>query len=86
METDSAEELRSRTVETVKIGGVKGKCARELEARLARDKELEKMERQTTTQLHLMGKGKVRKVRRKDEDSEDEDHVPLYKWAPQRQK
>lgn len=82
------EELRrlQKERETVKFGGGKSRDARELDARIARDKELAKLERQATLQVQLMGKGSARKVRRKDQDSDDEDVIPIYKWKPQRQK
>ena len=65
--------------------GGKSREAKELEARIARDEELKKMERKTALQIQLMGKGSARKIRRKDEDSDDET-IPVYKWKPQRQK
>jgi len=81
-----AAELRTRPQNGIKLGGAtKSRDARELEARIARDAELAKMERQMTLQVQLMGKGSARKVRRKDEDSDDE-RPPIYKWKPQRQK
>jgi Utp11 protein len=63
--------------------------AKELEARLDRLKKIEKMERQTTVQVQLMGKGKRRKVKSNnddDDDDDDDEKVPVYKWKPQRQK
>ena len=84
--TDVATILRGRESQDVRIGAEKSKRTKELEARIAREKELEKMERQTTLQLQLMKKGRARKIRRKGEDSDDEDSIPIYKWAPQRQK
>ena len=78
--------LRGKTRENFEFGGSgKSREAKELEARIARDEELKKMERKTTLQVHLMGKGSARKIRRKDEDSDDE-AIPVYKWKPQRQK
>jgi hypothetical protein len=65
--------------------GGKSRNVRELEARIARDEELAKLERQATLQVQLMAKGSARKVRRKDQDSDDET-IPVYKWKPQRQK
>ena len=65
--------------------GVKSRDSRELDARIARDAELAKLERQATLQVQLMGKGSARKIRRKDQDSDDE-QIPTYKWKPQRQK
>jgi Utp11 protein len=78
--------LRARTKEDVILGEKENsREAKELEARIARDEELKKMERQAVLQVQLMGKGRARKVRRKDEDSDDE-KIPVYKWKPQRQK
>lgn len=78
--------LRGKTREIFEFGGSgKSKEAKELEARIARDEELKKMERKTALQVQLMGKGRARKIRRKDEDSDDET-IPVYKWKPQRQK
>ena len=78
--------LRGKTRENFEFGGGgKSREARELEARIARDEELKKMERKTALQIQLMGKGSARKIRRKDEDSDDET-IPVYKWKPQRQK
>jgi Utp11 protein len=59
--------------------------ARELETRINRVSELEKMERGVTLQLQLMNKGRARRIHLKDEDR-DEDSVPVYKWKPQRLK
>lgn len=80
--------MRTQTKEdTVSGKREKSREAKELEARIARDEELKKMERQAILQVQLMGKGSARKVRRKDEDSDDDDDkVPVYKWKPQRQK
>ena len=80
-----ATQLRERKMDEIAIGGGKSRDARELHARMERDKELKKMERQVTLQLQLMGKGSVRKIRRNDEDGDDES-IPIYKWKPQRQK
>jgi chromosome condensin MukBEF MukE localization factor len=78
--------LQQQTQGMVKFGqGVKSRDSRELDARIARDAELAKLERQATLQVQLMGKGSARKIRRKDEDSDDE-QIPTYKWKPQRQK
>jgi len=78
--------LREKPRETFVFGGSgKSREAKELEARIARDEELKKMERKTALQVQLMGKGSARKIRRKDEDSDDET-IPIYKWKPQRQK
>ena len=63
------------------------KEARELEARMARVKELEKMLRKVTLQVQLMENGAVRKIRKEEDDSDDEeDTIPTYKWKPRRQK
>jgi U3 small nucleolar RNA-associated protein 11 len=81
-----AKELRLKPRDGVTFGGKsKSRDAKELEARIARDAELEKMERRTTLQVQLMGKGSARKIRRKDQDSDDES-IPIYKWKPQRKK
>jgi Utp11 protein len=70
----------------VKLGqGRKSTNVKELEARIARDEELAKLERQATLQVQLMAKGSARRVSRKDGDSDDE-NIPIYKWKPQRQK
>jgi hypothetical protein len=79
--------LRTQPREEVKFGGgIKSRDARELEARITRETELSKMERRAQLQVQLMGKGSARKIRREDEDSDDEDNIPVYKWNPQRQK
>jgi len=79
-------ELQRQKEGTVKFGqGGKSRESKELQARIARDAELAKLERQATLQVQLMGKGSARKIRRKDEDSDDE-QIPIYKWKPQRQK
>lgn len=78
--------LRQKTRDNIEFGGSgKSREARELDARIARDAELKKMERKVALQVQLMGKGDARKIRRKDEDSDD-DTIPVYKWKPQRQK
>ena len=83
---EEARGLRERKGQEVKVEGTgRSREARELEGRIERMKELAKKERETTLQVQLMGKGSRRKVRRKDEDSDDET-VPVYKWKPQRQK
>jgi U3 small nucleolar RNA-associated protein 11 len=82
---DVARELRGKPSGAVVLGEAKSRDAKELHARMARDAELEKMERRASLQLQLMGKGSARKIRRKDEDSDDE-RIPVYKWKPQRQK
>jgi Utp11 protein len=85
-----ARELRrkksGKKSEGVVLGGGKSRDARELNTRIARDAELGKMERRATLQVQLMGKGSARKIRRKDEDSDDDETIPVYKWKPQRQK
>jgi hypothetical protein len=78
--------LRGKPRESFEFGrSGKSREAKELEARIARDEELKKMERKTALQIQLMGKGSARKIPRKDEDSDDET-IPVYKWKPQRQK
>jgi Utp11 protein len=72
-------------VEEVQFGGKgKSKEARELNARIAREAELDKMERKVVLQMQLMGKGMARRVRQRDED--DEESIPVYKWKPQRKR
>jgi Utp11 protein len=74
-------------VEEVLFGGKgKSKEARELNARIAREAELDKMERKVVLQMQLMGKGMARRVRRRDEDPDDEESIPVYKWKPQRKR
>jgi Utp11 protein len=74
-------------VEEVQFGGKgKSKEARELNARIAREAELDKMERKVVLQMQLMGKGMARRVRRRDEDPDDEESIPVYKWKPQRKR
>jgi U3 small nucleolar RNA-associated protein 11 len=84
---EEARELREKGQgDMVKVGGMgRSREARELEGRMERVKELRKKEREATVQVQLMGKGSRQKVRRKDEDSDDET-IPVYKWKPQRQK
>ena len=61
---------------------VTSKEARELEARMARMKELEKMLRKVELQVQLMEGGAMRKIRRNDDDNYDEESTPVYKWKP----
>lgn len=86
--TNLADVLRSIPKEGIKFGkNSKSSDARELEARLAREAELAKMERQINLQVQLMGKGRAVKVRPRDHyEDEDEEKIPIYKWKPQRQK
>jgi hypothetical protein len=74
-------------VDKVQFGG-KGssKEARELNARIAREAELDKVERKIALQVQLRGEGTARRVRRKDEDPDDEEAIPVYKWKPQRKR
>jgi hypothetical protein len=83
---EEAKMLRERKVQEVKFGTTgRSREAREFEGRIDRMNELKKKEREVTLQVQLMGKGSRQKVRRRDEDSDDE-AVPVYKWKPQRQK
>jgi hypothetical protein len=72
----------------VQFGGRgQSKEAKELNARITREAELDKMERKVALQMQLMGKGMARRVRRKDEDLDDDDEsIPVYKWKPQRKR
>ena len=80
-----ADELRQLERKEIEFGSHgKSREARELEARIGRETELKKMERQVTLQLQLMGKGRARKMRKKE--ASDDESVPVYKWKPQRQK
>ena len=82
-----AASFRKRTKDDFQMGkNGESKEAKELEARIARESELEKMERRVNLQIQLMGKGRASKVRRKDDDSDDDENIPIYKWRPQRQK
>jgi len=81
--------LRNEKIATKVVVSQQGmsKEARELEARMARVKELEKMLRKVTLQVQLMENGAVRKIRKEEDDSDDEeDTIPTYKWKPRRQK
>ena len=82
----SAEMLRNEKSPTL-LASQEGTSeeARELEARMARVKELEKMLQKVTLQVQLMENGAVRKIRKEDDDSDDEDKIPTYKWKPRRQ-
>lgn len=84
---EEADALRSRNLPRDVHFGQSGRSkeARELEGRTERLKELVKKEKEVALQVQLMGKGSRTKVRRKDDDSDDE-AIPVYKWKPQRQK
>jgi hypothetical protein len=76
-------------VEQVRFGANgkgRSKEARELNARMAREAELGKMEQKIALQVQLMGKGMAHKVRRRDDDPDDEETLPVYKWKPQRKR
>jgi hypothetical protein len=76
----AAHELRATKKEQIEFGGMgKSKEAKELNARIARDSELNIMERKFLLQLQLMGKGTAYKFRRKDQDNGDEDSMSVYK-------
>jgi hypothetical protein len=78
--------LKERKVQEAKFGATgRSREAREFEGRMDRMNELKKKEREVTLQVQLMGKGSRQKVRRRDEDNDDE-AVLVYKWKPQRQK
>jgi hypothetical protein len=74
-------------VDKVQFGG-KGssKEARELNAQIAREAELDKVERKIALQVQLRGEGTARRVRRTDKDPDNEEAIPVYKWKPQRKR
>src|ERR1700733_2685927 len=83
---EEAKMLRERKVQEAKFGATgRSREAREFEGRMERMNELKKKEREVTLQVQLMGKGSRQKVRRREEDSDDE-AFPVYKWKPQRHK